>query len=246
MALDNYSPDKHSLIQRLSAVDSVLWDLDGTLTDSIADICASMNVVLSKYGLDSVGINDARLMVGLGAGKLLERAFEHVGGRDQYDADAAYESFVDHYRDHCCVNTTLFPGVEEVLRTLHQRGFKQAVCTNKPVEMADTIVRQLGLAQYFGSVVGGDSTKLRKPHAEPVMACLSELQSIPGTALMIGDSAADAGSAIAAGVPVVLVDWGYTSEALDTLGAEVILSDIGKLPELLPAQASSSTWLPDA
>lgn len=231
------STNSGSSKQRLSAVDSVLWDLDGTLTDSIADICASINVVLSQHGLNSVGVDDARLMVGLGAGKLLDRAFEHVGGRDQYNADAAYAGFIEHYRDHCCVNTTLFSGVAEVLETLHQRGYKQGVCTNKPVQMAVTIVQQLGLAKYFGSIIGGDSTKRRKPDAEPLMACLSELQSSPDRALLIGDSAADAGCAIAAGVPVVLVDWGYTSQALDTLGAEAILSDIGDLPGLLAVRA---------
>ncbi len=222
-----------SLKAKLSAVDCVLWDLDGTLTDSIVDICASMNVVLSQNGLDKVGVDDARLMVGLGAGKLLQRAFEHVGGLEQYDADKAYASFVEHYRDHCCINTTLFPGVREVLEALHQRGFRQGVCTNKPVQMANTIVADLGVDQYFGSVVGGDSTSRRKPDAEPVMACLAELQSVPGRALMVGDSPADAGCAIAAGVPAVLVDWGYTTEALDTLGAETVLSEISELPRLL-------------
>jgi len=227
-------------MRRLSAVDSVLWDLDGTITDSIADICASMNVVLSQHGLDRVGIDDARLMVGLGAGKLLERAFGHVGGLQHYDADAAYASFVEHYRDNCCEKTVLFPGVAEVLETLHQRGYRQGVCTNKPVQMANIIVQKLGLANYFGSVVGGDSTARRKPDAEPLMACLSALQSTPAGALMIGDSPADAGCAIAAGVPVILVDWGYTSEVLDTLGAEVLLSDIGELPGLLPVRAPGS------
>lgn len=222
-----------SLQQKLSVVDCVLWDLDGTLTDSIVDICASMNVVLSQYGLGSVGVDDARLMVGLGAGKLLERAFDHVGGRAQYDADPAYASFIEHYRDHCCVQTALFPGVAEVLETLHRRGYKQGVCTNKPVQMANTIVQELGLGKYFGSVVGGDSTQKRKPDAEPVLACLSELNSTARTALMVGDSPADAGCAIAAGVPVVLVDWGYTTEALETLGADTIVSDIGQLQRLL-------------
>jgi len=214
-------------------VECVLWDLDGTLTDSIADIWASINVVLTQCGLDSVGVDDARLMVGLGAGKLLERAFEHVGGREHYDADTAYASFIEHYRDNCCVETALFPGVKQVLDTLYQRGFKQGVCTNKPVQMAKTIVADLGVAAYFGSIVGGDSTERRKPDAQPLMACLSELRSTPDQALMIGDSPADAGCAIAAGVPVVIVDWGYTAEALDKLGADIILSDIGELPRLL-------------
>lgn len=223
--------------QRWSEVGCVLWDLDGTLTDSIVDICASINVVLSKRGLDNITVDDARLMVGLGAGKLLERAFKHVGGAEQYNADAAYQGFIEHYRDHCCVETSLFAGVAEVLDVLHQRGYLQGVCTNKPLEMANTIVAELGLAQYFGVVIGGDSTKLRKPDAEPIVACLEALQVRPESALMIGDSAADAGSAIAAGVPVALVDWGYTSEDLEALGADIILSDISELPGLLPEAA---------
>jgi len=223
-----------SMKQKLAAVNCVLWDLDGTLTDSIVDICASINSVLSQYGLSRIAVDDARLMVGLGAGKLLERAFNHVDGRELYDADAAYAKFVEHYSDHCCVQTSLFPGIAEVLDTLHQRGYKQGVCTNKPVQMANTIVTELGLQPYFGSVIGGDSTAKRKPDAEPVVACLSELGCATETALMVGDSPADAGCAIAAGVPVVLVDWGYTADTLDTLGAEAIVSDIAQLAEWLP------------
>jgi len=212
----------------------VLWDLDGTLTDSIADISASMNFVLQQSELNAVSVDDARLMVGLGAGKLLERAFKHVGGEADYNADTAYATFIEHYQDHCCVQTRLYPGVKNVVESLHQRGYLQGVCTNKPAQMANTIVAKLGLADYFGSVVGGDSTRYRKPHAEPILACLSELQSAPDAAIMIGDSPADAGCAIAACVPVVLVDWGYTAESLDTLGADLIVSDIDELLAVLP------------
>ena len=144
----------NTLSNRIAAANCVLWDLDGTLTDSITDICASMNVVLEQNGLNKVNVDEARLMVGLGAGKLLERAFKHVGGQAVYDADAAYASFIAHYQDHCCEKTRLFPGVETVVAKIHQRGYKQGVCTNKPVQMANTIVSQLGLDRYFGSVVG--------------------------------------------------------------------------------------------
>lgn len=222
---------------RLAAVNCVLWDLDGTLTDSIADICASLNVVLEQSGLPAVSVDEARTMVGLGAGKLLQRAFKHVGGEAQYDAEPAYARFIEHYRDNCCVHTTLFDGVREVLGTLHQRGFQQGVCTNKPEQMANKIIADLGLGDYFGVVVGGDSTSRRKPDAEPVQACLTALQVPAPSALMIGDSPADAGCAIAAGIPVILVDWGYTDAALDELGAERVLSDIKALPDLLSQQA---------
>jgi phosphoglycolate phosphatase len=222
---------------RLDAVNCVLWDLDGTLTDSIADICASLNVVLEQSGLSAVSVDEARTMVGLGAGKLLQRAFTHVGGEAQYDAEPAYASFIAHYRDNCCVHTTLFNGVRDVLDTLHQRGFRQGVCTNKPEQMASKIIADLGLGDYFGVVVGGDSTSRRKPDAEPVQACLNVLQVSTHSAVMIGDSPADAGCAIAAGIPVILVDWGYTDAALDELGAEQVLSDIAVLPGILPAQA---------
>ena len=228
----------NTLSNRLADVNCVLWDLDGTLTDSIADICTSMNVVLEQSGLNVVTVEEARLMVGLGAGKLLERAFRHVGGEAAYDADTAYASFIAHYRDHCCINTRLYPGVETVVSKLNQYGYRQAVCTNKPVQMANTIVTELGLADYFGSVVGGDSTEHRKPHAEPILACVSQLQSTPDKAIMIGDSPADAGCAIAAGVPVVLVDWGYSADALDALGADLVISNIDELLTLLPAPVS--------
>lgn len=210
-------------------ITTVIWDLDGTIADSIADISTSLNHVLESYQLPSIEQDDARVMVGGGAGKLLERAFSSVGGQSHYDADAAYKRFSDHYGDHCCVKTSLYSGIVDALNELSDRGFQHGVCTNKPEAIARSILQQLSVGHYFKSVVGGDSTPHRKPHAAPLQFCLAELGVQSRQCIMVGDSAADIGVARALDMPVAVFPWGYTAAPAASLGADYLVKDAASL-----------------
>lgn len=216
----------------LSSIETLIWDLDGTLVDSASDIASSVNSVLASYQLSPLTDADVRTMIGNGATKLLERAFDKAGASGSYDSDESYRRFLAYYEDHCCMTTAFYPGIEELLSGFRALGYKQGVCTNKPVKMANTIVDHLSPSGTFTAVVGGDSTQFRKPDAQPLRLCLELLASEASTALMIGDSAADVGVARAANIPVVLFSWGYTDD-IHALGADYVVENADALFELL-------------
>lgn len=208
---------------------AVIWDLDGTLVDSAADIAEAVNRVLEESGLNPLPLPDVRMMIGNGAGKLLDRAFRVAGGMECYDAEKAYTSFLHHYRLRSCVHTCFYPGIREVLTILNQAGLSQGVCTNKPHAITLQILRQLGIEDYFGSVIGGDSTEQRKPHALPLDTCMNQLGKRAQYILMVGDSEADIGAAKASGVDIAVVPWGYSRTPADELGGDYLITDTAEL-----------------
>lgn len=220
-----------------SGINTLIWDLDGTLVDSAADIAQSVNSVLSSYQLPQLTEADVRSMIGNGASKLLHRAFVKVNAMDKYDADESYRRFLTHYEDNCCYQTSLYPGIEEVTGRFRESGFKQGVCTNKPVKMANSIINHLSLADTFPAVVGGDSTDHRKPDPQPLIMCLELLGADVSSAVMIGDSAADVGVARAVGMPVVLLPWGYTDD-VHSLQADYVAQDATALLDLFSTKRS--------
>ncbi len=213
---------------------TLIWDLDGTLVDSAADIGTAVNLVLADYQLDALPDNEIRQMIGHGAAKLLDRAFAAVNGLAVYERDKAYQQFLSYYEQHCCDRTTFYPGIKGVVVQCAEQGLQQGVCTNKPHQMAEQILTHLKIREYFSVVVGGDTTPFRKPHAQPLMTCMEALNIDSQTTLMIGDSAADVGVARAAGVPVALLPWGYTAIPAADLGADAMLEDAAALLRKLP------------
>ncbi len=213
--------------------EAVVWDLDGTLIDSAPDIAASVNRVLKACRLPELALADIRLMVGHGAGKLLERAFSATNGLHKYQADEAYNQFVAHYKDNSCVMTTFYPGVEALLSSFRHQQIPQGICTNKPYSITAQILRQLEVFEYFGAVIGGDSTAERKPSALPLQVCIEQLGVEKHKVLMIGDSSADVGAASACGVSVAVVPWGYRSGSARDMGGDYALEDISELTSLI-------------
>jgi len=225
-------------------INTVIWDLDGTLADSIADISNALNHVLACYQLPPIALQDARLLVGGGAGKLLQRAFELTGGSALYKSGIAYSEFTGYYAQHCCVETVVYPGLPDVLEDLTGRGYRQGVCTNKPVEIARSMLQKLSIDHYFDCVVGGDSTDHRKPHPAPLQHCLSELGVQPCQSIMVGDSAADVNVARAVGISVAVLPWGYSATPAESLGADYLVADAVALKALFkhPQPASTTPW----
>jgi len=127
----------------------------------------------------------------------------------------------------------LVPQARDVLAQFYHAGLRQGICTNKPLSVTRLILDTLDIAGYFQSVVGGDSTAYKKPHPLPLQTCLGELGVGPGEALMVGDSGADVGAARAAGVAVALVPDGYTGVPAESLGADLVLEDLSRLPACL-------------
>ena len=215
---------------------AVVWDLDGTLIDSAADLAAVLNGLLSDHGLPTHDLDRVRGMIGGGIPRLVERAWAASGEAPPDGGTAALSArFIERYAACATDRTTLYPGVAETLAELWRQGVGQAVCTNKVAAISRSIVRDLGIADYFAAVVGGDSTAEKKPHPLPLQACLEALAVAPKDAVMVGDSAVDLQAGQAAGLPVVLLRQGYSRQPVDGLGAEAVVDGVSDLIDALAA-----------
>ena len=135
---------------------ALLFDLDGTLIDSVPDIAAAVNELLGSYGIDSVPVDDVREMVGEGVRKLVERAFGARGVElDTAGLDERHERMMGIYGKHLTARTELMPGARELLERCHAAGMKLALVTNKPEGFSRTILDHFGFSGWFGAVVGG-------------------------------------------------------------------------------------------
>lgn len=216
---------------------AAIFDLDGTLADSVADIAAALNRVLVEEGIAPLDVSVVTGMVGAGARRLIERALiERSVAFDTARLDGLWARFVDRYDAYPCVHTRLYPGVRDVLEGLRAEGWLLGVCTNKPQSTADLVIDELGVRGLFGSVVGGRDGVPLKPAGDMVVQALADLGSEAGHAVMIGDSRADVGAARVARMPVVLMSYGYTGgEPVAGMGADAIVDHFADLRVALGA-----------
>ena len=217
--------------------DAIVWDLDGTLIDSAPDICRALNAVLAEAGFATHKEQSVRTMIGNGVPKLVERGFLAVGHQlCNTDLEVMVARFMALYSADPTARTRMYPGVAATLEKLAAAGVKQGLCTNKPEAVTRSILRRLNIDRYFSSVVGGDTTDARKPDPKPLETCIETMEATVNGTIMIGDSAIDAGSARALGVPIGLVAHGYRHTDLTSIDADFLVEDIASVPEILEAQ----------
>jgi len=214
--------------------EAIVWDLDGTLIDSAPDLCRALNAVLAESNCEPLEVDMVKTMIGNGVPKLVERGFNAVGEYlSDEELDAMVEKFAVNYSANPTLYTRLYPGVVEALETLAAAGVKQGLCTNKPEAVTRSILRELDIDQYFSAVVGGDTTDTGKPDPMPLQFCIDTMGATVGGTIMIGDSAVDAGTARALGIPIGLVAHGYSDTDLADIDADFLVEDIASVPELL-------------
>jgi phosphoglycolate phosphatase len=202
---------------------TILFDLDGTLVDTAPDLTAALNHALAVLGRPPIPAGDVRHMVGRGVRALLERGLAATGAVSDELVDAGVTPFLDFYARNIAVGSRPFPGVETAMDRLAAAGHGLAVCTNKPQALADRLIATLGWTARFRAVVGADSVPARKPDPGHVLATLAAAGGEASRALFVGDSRTDAEAARAAGLPLVLVRFGYSEEAVDELGAGALI-----------------------
>jgi phosphoglycolate phosphatase len=203
---------------------TILFDLDGTLIDSIGDVVAAVNKVLATRGLAPVEGDDRHALLGEGTAARIARAFA-MRGVTLEDAEAreCIEEFNRHYRANAVVTTTVYPGVAATLRKLSSLGVRIGVCTNKDEQSARDILRRLGLMPPIDDVAGADTFGVRKPHPAHLLKLLERMNADRESALMVGDSIHDLEAAHAAGLPMLAVSWGYTSDPKSLSGAHGLI-----------------------
>jgi phosphoglycolate phosphatase len=192
--------------------DLVLFDLDGTLVDSLPDIASALNHALGAAGLAPLSMEVVRGLVGEGVLRLVEKALD-VQSAAGVDANALARQVVDIYAQHPCVETRLYPGIAELLAGCRQRGVRLAVLTNKMGAVARSLLAELRIADLFDAVVGDGDGHARKPSPDAAQALFRRFGVAPERALMVGDGLPDLAVARAAGCPAAAVAWGYTDRA---------------------------------
>jgi phosphoglycolate phosphatase len=215
---------------------TVIFDLDGTLVDSAPDLTGALNATLATLELAPIPEDEVRHMVGQGVRKLLERGLEaHARPMNSAGLDALSTVFVDYYAAHVADHSRPFPGVVATLRWLQARGVKLGVCTNKPEALAKQLIAALDLDEFFpaAAILGGDSLTVKKPDGRHIIATVEALDGDLDRTVMVGDSAADSNAARDAGIPVILVSFGYTPIPARDLGPEAVIDHFNELPAAL-------------
>jgi phosphoglycolate phosphatase len=221
---------------------AVLFDLDGTLLDTVADIALALNRTMLDYGCKPLPEIDVRRMIGRGSPILIERAAAAQGRViDEAVQAAMLERFFHHYGELEELNEDSaqpYAGAAESLRTLHDAGLRIAVVTNKQHRFAAALLERLGLSSWVDVVIGGDTCARRKPDPQPLLFACESLRVPPSESLMVGDSVNDVQAARAAGIPIVCVTYGY-NEGRDprTLDCDALLDTLAELPALLQPKA---------
>ena len=221
---------------------TIVFDLDGTLVDTAPDLVRALYETLDLEGLPHPPAARVRHMVGQGARVLIERsaAFNNVHYSPDR-LDQLTEAFVDFYRADIAGASAPFPGVEAALQALADGGAKLSVCTNKRTELSVKLLEALGMAERFSAIVGADAVANRKPNPEHYVAAVTRAGGSVRRSLMIGDTAADVGTARGAGAPVALVRFGYADAGdVDRLGADAVIDRyldlVATCRRLLPAR----------
>jgi phosphoglycolate phosphatase len=213
---------------------ALVFDLDGTLVDTAPDLIGALNAVLAAQGRRPVKIGNVRQLVGHGAQVMLDRAMQMTGeavapGRLPELLDA----FVAHYRTHIAAESRPFPGVEATLEALQADGARMGVLSNKPQELTTLLISALGFTRFFRAIHGAGKLEVVKPDARVFRHVIEEMGGIGSGAVMIGDSGTDVATARAAGVPSIVLTYGYSPEPVETLGADRVTGDFREIPRLV-------------
>jgi phosphoglycolate phosphatase len=206
------------------ALRAVVFDLDGTLIDSVPDIAAALNDCLAVEGLAPLTEAGVTALVGGGARELVARALGHTFAAS--DVDRVFGEFLARYDADPVRRTHLYPGARELLGHLSNIGLPLAICTNKPIGLTRSILDRLDLSAYFCEVWGGEAGRPLKPDPACLRTVCDDLGTVPAETLMVGDSHVDVDAARAAGCASIIVAHGYEQRSRDSLGADVVVAGL--------------------
>lgn len=184
----------------------VIFDLDGTLLDTLDDLTDSVNAALLKYGFSVRTKEEVRHFVGNGIAKLIERAVPEGTGKEE--TKKVYEYFCDYYREHCQDKTRPYEGIEPLLSDLKAKGYQLAIVSNK----ADFAVKELNdhfFKKWVSVAIGEKEGVLRKPAPDTVFTAMKELDMSKDDCIYVGDSDVDIQTAENAGISCISVTWGF-------------------------------------
>lgn len=211
-------------------IDTLIFDLDGTLVDTAPDLLAATNHVLAQNGREAVTRAQLLETISYGAREMIKRGFALTGEPHSDDqADPLFHEFINFYVNNLSVTSEPFPGCLPFLESAKASSFKLAVCTNKLEAMAVQLLTELKMDHLFEGIVGQDTAGVPKPDPAPFYAALDACGTSTTTAVMVGDSKTDVNTAKAAGVPSLVCSFGYTDIPVSDLGADVVFHHYDEL-----------------
>lgn len=209
------------------SIQLLLFDLDGTLVDTIIDITNALNYALMSAGIRNLTAVETKQLVGEGITKLIEKV---LGDANKKFSEDVKSKFLSYYTDHLIDHSLVYPHVKTTIQ--HLAKYKKAVLSNKREYLSRQILRKLNLLEYFDVVVGSDTTPEKKPSAFPIIYILQKLGISAEEAVMIGDSNFDVEAGKKAGVKTVAVTYGYRGRKY-LLDADYLIDAFNELPAVL-------------
>ncbi len=217
---------------------TIIFDVDGTLVDSAADIHSALNYGLALAGCDGIDFDSSLRLIGLGLERTLEKILMDRGfGLEAHELTRIKLQCAAYYDAHLVEQTHLYAGVPETLEALRRAGAMLGICTSKRLEPTRRILSALGISGQFGVVVARGALPQDKPHAAPLLEAIRALGGQRESAAMVGDSLADIECARAAGVASIAVAYGYSDRPVSELGADQIIGHFSELFSVLRAGA---------
>ena len=211
-----------------------IFDLDGTLVDTAPDFKNSINYMLNELNESEVSLEEIRNWVGYGARELIRRTVVDKNiPHDEQRIEEMLKIFLLHYTHNIDDDSVLFNNVRNVLEFLKDNGIKLAVCTNKMERLSNILLEKLNVLHMFDYLVGGDSLSKSKPDPYPLLNICEKLNTEISDSIMIGDSVTDLNAGKGAGMPVVLVSYGYTDNKDIYNEADLVINDFSQLKELV-------------
>ncbi len=217
-------------------VKGIIFDLDGTLVDTVKDLMTAGNSFFKEMGFKCRLIEGEHEWVAIGGGRNMIR-FGLERNRLECSSeqlDKFYPELLKHYEKCLCDNSIIYNGVTKLLRDLQNSGWDLGICTNKPAYLADKLLTELDLRNFFSVLVGGDSFPFRKPDPRALIETMKSMNLQTEQTIFVGDTNTDRKTALAANIPIIMVRFGHGGlfTDLETLKPEAIAEQINQIPVL--------------
>ena len=218
---------------------TIIFDLDGTLVDTAPDLLSAHNHVMKKFGFNSRNLDEIKNLAGKGAGVMIGRSIwesakkELSSINDQKAKDEMIKEFIDYYGKNIVVKSKLVTGVYEFLKWAKSKNISMGVCTNKQEHLAVNLLKKIKIYDFFEYVAGRNTFEYCKPDPRHITSMIEIMNGSIGKSLMIGDSENDAEAAKSAGIPMIILEEGYTDKKIEQIHHDHLIKDFIGLEKIV-------------